>query len=133
MNGAKDLSQARASHKRTEHDTRFDCEISRSARNGGPLFLNELGVLEHRDPATLGQFAFERDDFAAGIGQLVVHRFVLAHDEIGLAVFDNPNRAAVLDAFRAASGAVTFAHRVMVHVAHHVDDFAGDRFLASGL
>jgi hypothetical protein len=87
--------------------------------------LNDLAVFEHRDAAALYEFAFERDGFAAGIGQLVVHRFVFADDEVGFAVFNDPDRSAVLDALGAAGRAVTIARRVMIDVAHHVDDLAG--------
>src|ERR1700693_972426 len=64
-------------------------------------FLNNLGVLEHRDPTALNKFAFERDRFAAGIGELVVHRLVFANDDICLAVFNDPDGSAVFYALRA--------------------------------
>jgi hypothetical protein len=95
--------------------------------------LNDLGILEHRDPAALGEFASKRDRFAAGIGELVVHRLVFADDEIGFAVLNNSDRAAVLDALRATGLSMTIAQRVMIDIAHHVDYLAGHRFFRCGI
>lgn len=95
--------------------------------------LNNLGVLEHRNPAALGKFAFERDCFAARVRQLIVHRFVFADYQIGFAVFDDSNRATVLDALRATTFSVLSTDGVVIEIAHHVDDLAGDRFFRSGV
>src|ERR1700693_2470618 len=96
-------------------------------------FLNNLGVLEHRDPTALNKFAFERDRFAAGIGELVVHRLVFANDNICLAVFNDPDGSAVFDALRATGLSVTIAHCAMIDIAHHVDYLAGHRFFSYGI
>jgi hypothetical protein len=108
-----------------------------AARDGGSYnlisLLNDLGVLDQRDSATLGQFAFERDRFAARIGELVVHRFVFADDEIGFAVFNNADRAAVLDALRAAGLTMLRADCVVIDIAHHVHDFAGHALFTRGV
>ena len=95
------------------------------------LFLNDLGVLDHGDAAALCQFAFQGDLFATVIGELIVHRLVFADDQIRFAVADDPDRTAALDAFGPAGLTMLLADSVMIDVAHHIDDFAGD-FLRSG-
>lgn len=93
--------------------------------------FNDLGVLQHRDPAALGQFAFEGNRFPAGIGQLVIHRLVFPNYEIRFAIFNNPDRAAILDALRAARLPVALAYRVVIDIAHHVNDLPGYSFFTS--
>jgi len=95
--------------------------------------LNDLAVLEHRDAASLNEFAFEGDGFAAGISQLVIYRFVFADDEVSFAVFNEPDRSAVLDALSAAGGAMAITRSIVIDVAHHVDDLAGDGFFSAGV
>ena len=95
------------------------------------LLLYDLGVLDHGDAAALGQFAFERNCLAAIFSELIVHWLVFADDQIRFAIADDPDRAAVLDAFCSAGLAVFFAHRIVIDVAHHVDHFAG-HLLRSG-
>jgi len=56
---------------------------------------------------------------------------VFADDQIRFAVIDDPDRAAVLDAFCAARLPVICANCVVIDVAHHVDDLAGHRFFTS--
>src|SRR5580700_5846249 len=100
---------------------RLRCALLRMTRAKHSSLLNDFGVLDHRDAAAFGQFAFERDRFAAGIRQLVIHRLVFADHEIGLAVVNDSDRAAVLDAFGAARFSVLFADRVVIEITHHVD------------
>src|SRR5438128_1038353 len=71
-----------------------------SASGGRRLFLGDLGVFDHGDAAALGQFTLERNRLTAVLSELIVHWLVLADDEIGFAVADDPDRAAALDAFR---------------------------------
>jgi hypothetical protein len=63
------------------------------------LLLHDLGVLEHRDPAIARRLSFDRDHFARVIGQLAVHGFMIADDQICFAFADDSNRAAAFDAF----------------------------------
>jgi hypothetical protein len=91
----------------------------------------DLGVLDHGDATALGQFALERNCLAAVLSELVVHWLVFADDQISFAIADDPDRAAVLDAFRSAGLAMFFADRIVVDVAHHVDHFAGHFFRSS--
>ena len=66
------------------------------------LFLNDLGVFEHRDAAALGKLAFDRDRFPAGIRKLIVDRLVFADHEIRFAIANDADRTAALDALRSA-------------------------------
>ena len=93
----------------------------------GSLFLYDLGVLEHGDAAALGHFALQRDRFAAELSQLIVYRLVFADHEIRFAVAYDPDRAAAFDALLTATG-VLLAYRVVVDIAHHVDDLASHFF-----
>ena len=95
------------------------------------LFLYDLGVLDHGDAAALGHFAFQRDRFAAVLGELIVHRLVFADDQIRFAVADDPGRTATSNALGPARLTMLFADSVMIDVAHHIDDFAG-HFFRSG-
>ena len=92
------------------------------------LFLNYLGVLDHRDAAALGQLALHGDVFATQIGKLIVNRFVFADDQIRFALTDDADRATAPDALGPAGLPVFFTHGVMIDVAHHVDHFARDLF-----
>jgi hypothetical protein len=52
---------------------------------------------------------------------------VLAHEQVGFAVGYNANRPPALDALgRATSMLIT--HRVVIDVAHHIDNFARNFF-----
>src|SRR5438552_9477178 len=68
------------------------------------LFLNDLGILDHRDAIALGNFAFEGDGFAGVFGELIIHRFVIADDEIGFAFARDAGRSATSDAFGCTGG-----------------------------
>jgi hypothetical protein len=94
------------------------------------LFLNDLGVLDHRDPAALGQLAFQRDTFAAVFGKLIVHRLMFANDEVCFALANNADRTTAFDTFGPAGLTMFLTHGVMIDVTHHIDDFAGDRFFS---
>src|SRR6267143_6226619 len=67
------------------------------------LFLDDLGVLQHGNPATLSNFASYRDCFPGELGQCIVHRLVIADDEIGFSVRDNPDRTIPFDTFGGAA------------------------------
>ncbi len=64
---------------------------------------------------------------------MVVHRFVFADHEVGFLVLDDSDRATIPDAFRAARFSVLFANRVMIDIAHHIDDLASHRFFGGVL
>ena len=96
------------------------------------LFLNDLGVLEHRDSTALGHFAFEGNRLATVLRELSVHRLMFADDEISFAIAHDSDRAAAFDAFNAARLTVLFAHGIMIDIAHHIDHFAGYGFLRRG-
>jgi hypothetical protein len=57
-------------------------------------------------------------------GKFVVHRLVRADHEICFAVAYDPDRAAAFDTLLTATG-VLLAHRVVVDIAHHINDLAG--------
>src|SRR5690348_6152802 len=97
------------------------------------LFLHHFRVLEQRDTAALNKLSLERDRFAAGIGQFIVDRFVFTDDEVGFAVLNDSDRAAVFDALGTAGLSVAVSHRVVIDITHHVDNFAGHSFLSSGI
>ena len=105
--------------------------LNTSAAATSLLLLNDLGVFEHRRSAVARHFAFERNRLARVLGQLVVHRFVLAYDEINLPLAEDANRAAAFNAFRRTIR-VFIARGVVIDVAHHVDDLAGDSFFRRG-
>jgi hypothetical protein len=92
------------------------------------LFLHDLGVLDHRDPAALGHFALQCNRLAAVLSELIVHRLVFTDDKIGFAIADDPGGTAALDAFRAARVTMLFTDSVVIDVAHHIDDLAGHFF-----
>ncbi len=92
------------------------------------LFLHDLGVLDHGDAPTLGQFALNRDIFTTVFSQLIVHWLVFADDQIRFAVAENPDRTAALDALCTAGLAMFLADAVVIDVAHHIDYFAGHFF-----
>jgi hypothetical protein len=95
-----------------------------------PLFLNDFGVLDHRNSAALGHLALHGDRLAAILRELIVHRFVFANHEIRFAFAHDADGAAASDALGPAGLPVFFAHRVMIDVAHHVDHFAADSFFS---
>jgi len=95
------------------------------------LFLYYLGVLDHGDAAAIGDFALQRDRFAAVFSQLIVHRLVFADHEIRFAVANDPDRTAALDALGPAGLPVLLADSVVIDVAHHIHDFPA-HFLRSG-
>src|ERR1700674_4450699 len=96
------------------------------------LFLNDLGVLEEWDPAVVRELAFQRHGLARVFGELIVHRFVIADDQISFSVAQDSYRSAAFDAFSGAAR-MFFAGRIVIGVAHQVDDFAGERFLGGGI
>ncbi len=96
------------------------------------LFLNDLGVLDHRDAVALGNFAFEGDGFAGVFGELIIHRSVIADDEIGFALARDSDRSATSDAFRRAGG-MFVSRRVVIDIAHHVDHFASNGLACGGV
>jgi hypothetical protein len=53
---------------------------------------------------------------------------VFADDQIRFVVADDPDRTAALDALGPARLPVLFADSVVIDVAHHIHDFAGDFF-----
>jgi len=95
------------------------------------LFLNDLSVLEHGDAAVARHLAFERNCFSGVLGELSVHRLVIADDEIKFAVTHDPNRTAALDAFGRTTR-VLVAHRAVIDITHYVDDLASNCFLSRG-
>jgi len=99
----------------------------------GQLFLNHLGVLDHRDAATLRELAFQRDVFAAVFGKLIIHWLVFANHEIGLAVADDAHGPTAFDAFCPTGLTMLFADGVVIDVAHHIDNFAGYFFRSAGV
>ena len=92
------------------------------------LFLNDLGILDHRDAAALCQLAFHGDVFATQIGKFIVHWLVFADDQIRFTLTDDADRATAPDAFGPAGLPVFFAHGVMIDEAHHIDHLARDLF-----
>jgi hypothetical protein len=97
------------------------------------LFLEDLGVLDHRDTATLRELALQSDVFAAVLGKLIIHRLVFANHEIGLAVADDAHGPTALDAFCPTGLTMLFADGVVIDVAHHIDNFAGYFFRSAGV
>ena len=125
------------------HPTIFIHSVGKAARNSVVdlarlleypvyLFLNDLGVLDHRDAVALGNFAFEGDGFAGVFGELFIHRFVIADDEIGFALARDSDRSATSDAFRRAGG-MFVSRRVVIDIAHHVDHFASNGLACGGV
>jgi hypothetical protein len=57
---------------------------------------------------------------------------VLADHEVSFSVTNNSYWPAAFDALRAAGLTMTFADRIVIDIAHHVDDFAGHGFLGTG-
>ncbi len=92
------------------------------------LFLNDLGVLDHGDTATLGQFAFKSDVLTTILGELIVDWLVFANNQICFPVAYDADRPATLDALCAARLAMFFADGIVIDVAHHIDHFAGHFF-----
>jgi hypothetical protein len=95
------------------------------------LLLDDLGVLDHGDAATLSELAFQGDAFTAVLSELLVDWLVFANDQIRFAFAYNTDRPTALDALRPAGLAMFFANRIMIDVAHHIDYFAG-HFFGSG-
>src|SRR5437763_14655940 len=85
------------------------------------LFLYDLGVLQHRDPAGARELAIEGDRFPGVFGELVAHRFVISHDEIRFPIAQNRDRPAALNAGRPARR-MLFAASTVIRVTHQVDD-----------
>ena len=92
---------------------------------------NDLRVLQEIDAVATHGFAANGHRLGREIGQLVVHRLVLADQEVNRAVLglDSDGQSAA-NAFLGASG-VLRAMRAVVEVTGHVKDFALDRDLAA--
>src|SRR6266403_1458339 len=101
--------------------------FSRGPDSRALLFLNDFGVLQHGNPATLRHLASYRDRFPGELGQHVVHWFVIADDEIGFSVRYDTDRTISFDAFGGAAGMLV-PHRVVIDVAHHIYNFTGNFF-----
>jgi len=63
------------------------------------LFLNNLGVLDHGDTATLGQFAFKSDVLTTILCELIVDWLVFANHQICFPLAHDADWPATLDAF----------------------------------
>ena len=68
----------------------------------GVLFLNDLGVFDHRNSAAFRDFALYGNALAAVFCKLIVYRLVLANDEVRFAVAHDAGWAARFDALRPA-------------------------------
>jgi len=97
------------------------------------LFLDDLCVLQHGDATALSHFAFDGDRFARVFRKLIVHRFVSADDQIGLALGNNTDRPTPFDALDPTGLAMLFADGVVIDVAHHIDNFACNFFGRRGV
>ena len=95
------------------------------------LFLNNLGVLDHGDTATLGQFAFKSDVLTTILCELVVDWLVFANNQICFAIAYDADRPATLDALCPARLAMFLADGIVIDVAHHIDHFASHFFGSS--
>jgi hypothetical protein len=95
------------------------------------LFLNDLGVLDHGDTATLGQFAFKSDVLTTILGELIVDWLVFANHQICFPIAYDADRPAALDALCPARLAMFLADGIVIDVAHHIDHFAGHFFGSS--
>src|SRR5439155_23350782 len=95
------------------------------------LFLNDHGVLDHGDAATLSELAFHSDAFATIFGELIVDWLVFSNHQICFALADDTDRSTTLDALCPAGLAMFFADGIMIDIAHHIDHFAG-HFFRSG-
>ena len=94
----------------------------------------QFGVLDHLHAIPLNDFAFERDRLGGLGGELLIHRLVVADDEVKLVVRrQQADRASALDAFL-GTAFMLVALGPVVEVAHHVHDLAFDGLgLATGL
>ena len=63
------------------------------------LFLNDLGVLDHRDAAAFRDLAFHGNAFAAMFGEFIVDWLMFSNDEVRFAIAHDADRAASFDAF----------------------------------
>src|SRR5206468_2390403 len=77
-------------------------------------------------------FAFDRNRFARVFRELIVHRFVIADEQIGFAIGYNADWPPALDALGRATG-MFITHRVVIDVAHHIDNFARNFFGRRGV
>ena len=100
--------------------------------NLNELFLDDLSVLQHGHASALSHFPFYRDRFAGVLRQLIVHRFVIADQQVGFAFGYDADRSAAFDALGRATR-VFITHRVVIDVAHHIDNFAGNFFGRRGV
>ncbi len=92
------------------------------------LFLDDLGVLDHGDAATLGQFAFDSDVLTTVLGELIVDWLVFANNQICFAIAYDADRPATFDALCPARLAMFLADGIVIDVAHHIDHFASHFF-----
>ena len=95
------------------------------------LFLNDLGVFEHRDAATLGRFALNSYVLTTVFSELIVDWLVFANNQICFAIAYDADRPATLDALCPARLAMFLADGIVIDVAHHIDHFAGHFFGSS--
>jgi len=95
------------------------------------LFLNDLGVLDHGDTATLGQFAFKSDVLTAKLCELIVDWLVCTNHQICFPVAYDADRPTTLDTLCPARLAMFLADRIVIDVAHHIDHFPGHFFGSS--
>src|SRR5438034_9782419 len=97
------------------------------------LFLDDLRVLQHGDATALSHFAFDRNCFARVFRKLMVHWLVFTDDQIRLSVGNDADRSTTFDALGPAGLAMFFTHRVVIDVAHHIDNFARNFFGRRGV
>src|SRR5213592_695449 len=98
---------------------------------GMRLFLNDLGVFEHRDAATLGRFALNSYVLTTVFSELIVDWLVFANHQICFPLAYNADRPATLDALCPARLAMFLTDGIVIDVAHHIDNFAGHFFGSS--
>ena len=110
-------------------DPNLECEVPRRLRGDDiTSFLNDLDILDHGNATTLCQLAFERDGFAAVLGDLIVDWLMFANYEICFSLADDTDWYTILDALCPSGLPMVFADRVVIDVAHHIHHFAGHFF-----
>src|SRR6266850_4496055 len=81
--------------------------------NLNELFLDDLSVLQHGHASALSHFALDRNRFARVFRKLIVHWFVLAHEQVGFAFGYDADRSAAFDALGRATR-MFITHRVVI-------------------